>query len=110
MQVNATVWRGFYSAQQLAEHIGYNARAGAEILAHYLVDHALAPTAAHDGNDSLDLARAAYAAYHGGPGGLRRLRSGKASAQARAIDASFQAKLARFRAGDVLAVVECYTG
>ncbi len=110
MQVNETVWRGFYSRQRLADHIGYNARAGAEILAHYLVDHAMAKGVGERDGDTYELARAAYAAYHGGPGALRRFRERKASVRARAIVAAFAAKLERIRAGDDLAVMECFVG
>lgn len=35
MQINQYVWRGFYDIEQLKRNVGYNARAGAEILLRY---------------------------------------------------------------------------
>src|SRR5262249_22092393 len=42
MQVNERVWRGFYAQGALRWNVGYNVRAGSEILLHYLRDGALA--------------------------------------------------------------------
>ena len=42
MQVNARVWRGIYDPKGVSTDIGYNGRAGAEILYQYLRKHALA--------------------------------------------------------------------
>src|SRR5262249_31253643 len=67
MQVNQHVWRGFYDRQGLARDVAYNARAGSEILDHYLIDYAL--TKGEHKTGSVDnVARATYAAYNGGPG------------------------------------------
>src|SRR5262249_14012332 len=41
MQVNQTVWRGFYDVGGLQHDIRYNARAGAEILSRYLRQYVL---------------------------------------------------------------------
>lgn len=89
LQVNVRVWRGFYDAKALARDLPYNARAGAEILAHYLVDFAI-PADEHGIGGSLDAAaRATYAAYNGGPRALRRWRMDTAPASLRRIDQAF---------------------
>ena len=41
VQINQHVWRGVYDLNKLASDIAYNARAGNEILVHYLVDFAI---------------------------------------------------------------------
>jgi soluble lytic murein transglycosylase-like protein len=76
MQVNPHVWRGFYAVDGLALSIGYNARAGSEILLHYLRDYAIA-RGEEDAGGPDALARASYAVYHGGPSHLRRYRQPK---------------------------------
>lgn len=107
MQVNPHVWRGFYDVKGLNQDIGYNARAGAEILMHYLRDHAIAK-GEHTATGSADnLARATYAAYNGGPGHLTRYRR-KTSPALRRIDESFLDKYRKIKRGDVMAVAECY--
>jgi hypothetical protein len=89
MQVNVRVWRGFYDPRALARDMAYNARAGAEILLHYLVDYVI-PADEHEIGGSLDaLARATYSAYNGGPRALRRWRNPNAPAALRAIDEAF---------------------
>ncbi len=89
LQVSPRVWRGFYDVRALESDLPYNARAGAEILAHYLVDFAI-PAGEHERAGSLDaLARATYAAYNGGPGALRRWRTPTTRADLRRIDEAF---------------------
>jgi soluble lytic murein transglycosylase-like protein len=110
MQVNPHVWRGFYSVDGLSWSIGYNARAGGEILLHYLRDYAIAR-----GEDQLGgadaLARAAYAAYHGGPRHLRRYREPKRWRRALvSVDRAFHEKYQEVAAGRELAVRECFPG
>ena len=107
MQVNPRVWRGFYDVKGLGQDIAYNARAGSEILLHYLRDYAIAK-AEHTATGSVDnLARASYAMYNGGPGHRTRYRR-KSSKGLRQIDDSFWAKYRKIKSGDVLAVMECY--
>jgi soluble lytic murein transglycosylase-like protein len=110
MQVNPHVWRGFYAVDGLAWSIGYNARAGSEILLHYLRDYAIARgEEAAGGPDAL--ARASYAAYHGGPSHLRRYRQPKQWRPALvAVDRAFHSKLREVAAGRELAVRECFAG
>jgi soluble lytic murein transglycosylase-like protein len=110
MQVNPHVWRGFYTVDGLARSIGYNARAGSEILLHYLRDYAIARGEEQAGGPDA-LARASYAAYHGGPSHLRRYRSPKKwRAALVAVDRAFHAKFQEVVAGRELGVRECFAG
>lgn len=89
LQVSPRVWRGFYDSRALEADLPYNARAGAEILAHYLTDYAI-PADEHGRAGTLDaLARATYAAYNGGPAALRRWRNSGARPDLRKIDEAF---------------------
>ncbi len=110
MQVNPHVWRGFYAVDGLSFSIGYNARAGSEILLHYLRDYAIARgEEAAGGPDAL--ARASYAVYNGGPSHLRRYRQPKRWRPALvAVDRAFHAKFREVVAGRELGVRECYAG
>ncbi|MBI4693533.1 MAG: lytic transglycosylase domain-containing protein [Gammaproteobacteria bacterium] len=109
MQVNKHVWRGVYDLNQLAADISYNARAGNEILVHYLVDYAIKKGEHKATGDANSLARATYAIYNGGPGQMRRYREQGTKPQLREIDQAFwekyQALLAKPGAE---AVRECY--
>ena len=110
MQVNPHVWRGFYAVDGLAWSIGYNARAGGEILLHYLRDYAIA-RGEEDAGGPDALARATYAVYHGGPSHLRRYRQPKKSRAALvAVDRAFHAKFREVEAGRELGVRECFAG
>jgi hypothetical protein len=89
MQVNPRVWRGFYQVASLRADASYNARAGSEILEHYLVDYAIRKKEHEKGGGPDALARATYAAYNGGPGALTRYRSTKRqSVRARSMPSS----------------------
>jgi hypothetical protein len=108
MQVHERVWRGFYDVEALRGDISYNARAGSEILLHYLRDYAVA-RAEHEHRGQLDdLARAAYAAYHGGPRRLSRWRNPDTRAPLRAIDQSFWEKYQAVKAGHEDRVATCW--
>ena len=108
MQVNKNVWRGFYDVDGLARDIAYNARAGAEIARHYLVDLAVAKREQQHAGGMDNLARAAYAAYNGGPAHLGRYRKPDTPARLRAVDKAFLDKYQAVQAGDELAVASCY--
>lgn len=108
MQVNVAVWRGFYDANGLKRDVAYNARAGGEILSRYWTDYAVARGELAKGGGADALARAAYAAYNGGPGQLTRYRQKGRPRRERQVDQDFFAKYQRMKAGDALAVVECY--
>ena len=55
-----------------------------------------------------NLARATYAVYNGGPGHLRRYRKDKTARSLREIDESFWDKYRKIKAGNELAVAECF--
>jgi len=109
MQVDPNAWRGFYDVSDLAQNIGYNARAGADILAHYLTHYALRK--GEDKHGIRDaLARATYAVYNGGPSHRRRYRMKSTKKSLRAIDASFYEKFLLIKAGETHKVMTCYLG
>src|SRR5690606_17279918 len=92
MQINARVWRGIYDQQGLEADIGYNGRAGTEILWYYLRDHALRAGEHREPGGRDNLARATYAAYNGGPRHLSRYRNPDTSAHLQLIDREFWRK------------------
>jgi hypothetical protein len=108
MQVYARVWRGFYEVDGLKRDAGYNARAGSEILHHYLRDYAIRKGEHVATGNADNLARAAYAIYNGGPSQMRRYRIPPRRRSLRAIDASFWEKYQAVKAGDSLGVARCY--
>ncbi len=108
MQVVPAVWRGFYDVNGLTFDIFYNARAGGEILFYYLNKHAIAKQEHRVTGNVDDLARAAYAAYNGGPGHLRRYRQKSTPSGLRAIDQAFYRKYRLTKKGEELAVAQCY--
>lgn len=108
MQINQHVWRGIYDIEALRSNVGYNARAGNEILSHYLVDYAI-KRREHDISGNKDnLARAAYGVYNGGPRHLTRYRNPDASRYLKAIDAAFWKKYQAIRQQGADAVRQCY--
>ena len=109
MQVNPRVWRGFYDTDVLRMNTAYNARAGAEILQHYLVDYAIRKKENERGGGIDALARATYAAYNGGPGHLDRYRTEKTAKSLREIDADFWRYYQTVKGGNELGVRECYS-
>ncbi len=109
MQVHQHVWRGFYDVEALRSSIRYNARAGSEILQHYLVDYAIRKGEERARGQQGDLARAAYAAYNAGPAQLRRYRLA-GGGKGHRIDQAFWQKYQTIRDGDELAVVGCFPG
>ncbi len=108
MQVNPRVWRGFYDVRALELDVAYNGQAGAEILAHYLLDYAVRRGEHTSTGDADNLARSAYAMYNGGPSQLRRYRRASASRRVRAVDASFYEKYLETKAGRELGVARCF--
>ncbi|MDZ4729847.1 MAG: lytic transglycosylase domain-containing protein [Xanthomonadales bacterium] len=110
MQVNMHVWRGIYDIDQLLGDVGYNARAGNEILVHYLVDYAIrkGEDQAEGGPDNL--ARATYAIYNGGPRHLKRYRNPDTSASLKKIDRAFWIKYQAIQSEGPSAVKRCLAG
>lgn len=110
MQINQHVWRNIYDLDALRDNVGYNARAGNEILAHYLVDYAIKRGEHEVRGDIHDLARATYGAYNGGPRHLSRYRRDDTNAYLRGIDTAFWDKYQAIRERGAEAVKECYGG
>ena len=108
MQINGKVWRGIYDPAGLEGDIGYNGRAGAEILHHYLRDFAVARKEHLEAGGTDNLARATYAAYNGGPGHLTRYRKDKTSAHLQVVDREFWRKYQAVQAGDEAAMLTCF--
>ncbi len=108
MQVNKHVWRGIYDLERLEREVAYNARAGNEILVHYLLDYAIRK-GEHEVTGDVDaLARATYAAYNGGPGHLKRYRQPDTRGHLRAIDEAFWRKYQAIGDHGAQAVRACY--
>ena len=61
MQINKHVWRGVYDLDALVSDAASNARAGNEILVHYLVDYAIKRGEHEKTGNPDNLARATYA-------------------------------------------------
>jgi len=110
MQINQHVWRNIYDLDALRDNVGYNARAGNEILAHYLVDYAIKRGEHEVRGDIHDLARATYGVYNGGPRHLTRYRRDDTNAYLRGIDAAFWDKYEALRERGTEAVRGCYGG
>jgi len=107
MQVNGKVWRGFYDLQKLRWDINYNSSAGSEILLNYLVKYALKRGEHKHSGGAVNLARASYSAYNGGPGQVSRYRSSNVAASHRKIDALFWEKYQQVDAGKASNVAGC---
>ncbi len=110
MQINQHVWRNIYDLDALLKNVGYNARAGNEILSHYLVDYAIKRKEHEVRGDIHDLARATYGVYNGGPRHLTRYRQDNTNAYLRGIDAAFWDKYQAIRKDGAEAVRQCYGG
>ena len=107
MQINEHVWRGFYDVRGLRWDIHYNARAGGEILLHYLRDYAIG----HEPPGVPDfLARATYAVYNGGPGHLKRFLKKDTNATLRRIDELFWEKFKAVTADNQDGLTRCLVG
>jgi len=110
MQINPKVWRGVYDTHGLKWDIGYNARAGADILQHHMINYAIR-NSEHKATGQVDsLARSAYAAYNGGPRQYDRYRRKNAPARGKKADALFYEKYRVFSAGNELGVKGCFQG
>jgi len=107
MQINERVWRGFYDLGGLRWDIRYNARAGGDILLHYLKDYAIP----HNQPGVTDfLARATYAVYNGGPGHLKRFLNKKTKKSLQRIDELFWEKFKAVTAGKQAGLARCLVG
>jgi hypothetical protein len=106
MQVNRRVWRGFFDLEKLEWDIGYNAGAGAEILAQLLKRYGVREA---DGRLE-NAARATYSAYNGGPDAYRRYRATRVARVHRTIDRAFWEKFQAMASGQALDYVLCVEG
>jgi len=110
MQISKHVWRGVYDLEGLHDNIAYNARAGSEILTHYLVDYAIKRGEHTINGNPDDLARATYGVYNGGPRHLTRYRNPDTSRHLQSIDRAFWNKYQEVREQGAEAVRQCYGG
>jgi len=110
MQVNERVWRGFYDIQKLRWDIDYNASAGAEILFNYLTRYAIRKGEHKQQGGVINLARASYSAYNGGPSQVARYRSDNVATGHRKIDRLFWEKYQQVDAGNSFNVAICLGG
>ena len=104
------MWRGIYNLDALLGDVSYNARAGNEILVHYLVHYAVRRGEHRKRGNPDDLARATYAVYNGGPAQLARYRSADTRPALRKIDESFYQKFKQVRRLGPEAVKSCFGG
>ncbi|MDA1077383.1 MAG: lytic transglycosylase domain-containing protein, partial [Proteobacteria bacterium] len=108
MQINPGVWRGLYDLHGLRWDIAYNARSGADILEHHMINYAIKQRE-HLTTGSMDnLARSAYAAYNGGPKQFDRYRRKNASERDKKVDGLFFDKYRQVKSGKELGVKACY--
>jgi len=110
MQINPKVWRGFYETHGLKWDIVYNARAGADILQHHMLNYAIAKGEHKTTGKTDNLARSAYAAYNGGPRQYDRYRRRNAPAAGKKADTLFYEKYRIFSSGNELGVQQCFQG
>jgi hypothetical protein len=110
MQINMHVWRGVYDMDAVFNNIGYNARAGNEILVHYLVDYALRKKEQEATDQPDGLARATYAMYNGGPRHLSRYRNPNTPVSLKKIDNAFWQKYRAIQSEGPMAVKRCLAG
>jgi hypothetical protein len=103
MQVNKYVWRGFYSLPRLRWDIVYNLTAGSQILQRFLAGSF---NRLHSDNPEV-LARAAYAAYNGGPAAYNRWRQPHEQRLQREIDQAFWLKYRTVEAGQSFDILSC---
>jgi len=86
-----------YDVERLKWHTAYNARAGVEILLHYLQQYGVAEEKQTGHLDNA--ARATYAVYNAGPKAVTRYRARNSSAREKKVDTRFR-KLYRGFAAD----------
>jgi soluble lytic murein transglycosylase-like protein len=110
LQINEKVWRGFYSPSRLKWDITYNTRAGSEILMKFMINYALKRQEHKRDGGLLNLARATYSAYNGGPSKVNRYRRTNVPAAHRKIDIAFWDKFQQVYEGNELAVAQCLGG
>lgn len=109
MQINGRVWRKIYDLDRLVDEVDYNVNAGIEILAYYLVDHAIRKGEHEQPGGDDNLIKATYAAYNGGPGHLARYRLEDTPARLQAIDNEFWKHYSTIKAEQWPDISSCYS-
>jgi len=110
MQINERVWRGLYQIESLRWNIQYNARAGSEILNHYLCKYALKKMDPANPLDLDTLGRVVYAMYNGGPGEFRKFLKRKETNSFYESDKLFWGKYTMAKEGQFDKVSVCLIG
>ncbi len=110
MQVVPRVWRGFYNARYLRQDVIYNARAGSEILMHYLQQYAIGHAKSRKSRKTANLVQGTYAAYNGGPREFKRFRRAPTKGNQRKVYRALLKKFLLMKSGQELAVRQCYSG
>jgi len=105
MQINRYVWRGFYDVERLKWNPAYNARAGVEILLHYLQQYGVAEEKQTGNLDNA--ARATYAVYNAGPKAVTRYRARNSSAREKKVDTRFRELYRGFAADGEVDLSRC---
>ncbi len=110
MQVNERVWRGIYRMESLRWNIGYNAKAGTEILNLYLRTFALKEINPRTPADLDTAAQVAYAMYNGGPGQLKKFMERKRANALYRSDHLFLEKYTAAKEGRFDQMALCFSG
>ncbi|MFH1215450.1 MAG: lytic transglycosylase domain-containing protein [Pseudomonadota bacterium] len=105
MQVNQNVWRGFYDLERLRWEVGYNTRAGAQILMRYLKKYGVA--AEEKSKDMNNGIRATYAVYNGGPRAALRFMKQKGGRPRNALYDKFWKVYQGIAAGGTVNLSSC---
>jgi hypothetical protein len=105
MQINRSIWRGFYDVERLKWNTAYNARAGAEILLRYLQQYGRAEEKQTGNLDNV--ARATYAVYNAGPKAVTRYRARNSSAREKKVDTRFWELYRGFAANGAVDLSRC---
>lgn len=110
MQINERVWRGIYRVESLRWNIGYNVKAGTEILNLYLRTFVLKEINPKTSADFDTTAQVAYAMYNGGPGQLKKFFARRNSKTLYKSDQLFLEKYIAAKEGKFDRLVLCLSG
>jgi hypothetical protein len=110
MQINERVWRGIYRVESLRWNIGYNVKAGTEILDLYLRTFALKEINPKTPSDLDTIARVTYAMYNGGPGQLKKFIERRRGNALYKSDQLFLEKYNAAKEGKFDQLVLCFSG
>ncbi len=105
MQINQNVWRGFYNLDRLRWEVGYNIKAGSQILMLYMKQYGI-PLAVKSNNQSY-APRATYSVYNAGPSAVKRFMKKDTSPREKRVDGKFQEIYQKFEAGGRVDLSAC---